>query len=275
MFRYVKILLPLMLLMCVSCAKNPYDSFYSPLPSLSSEGCAMPEVRHIENVNADPLDAVIQAWNEGYVLTGYSAWNGTRDYGVSGSEETARAKHACLVVTLKKYERMQKATEVEVWEIFDDYGYRRDVNYNPTVINQYIYMGLYFARLDPAFGSGILPLDAQLADDAHPMPERGVAVLGVRAGSAAANAGIKPGDVLLSVNGKDAGTQILESLFQTGSNTVAVLHDGKRITASCALVQVGKNVAESLRFLRQKPANSLDIMPDDRARTYVTHRVHS
>jgi S1-C subfamily serine protease len=100
--------------------------------------------------------------------------------------------------------------------------------------------GFYFSTRGPKLGVQLLPLSDQLRDHLGVEPGRGALVSSVVDDSAAARAGLKAGDVILTVDGKEvkgagdvAGT--LSKIDATRAVSIEIVRDRTRMTLTATI----------------------------------------
>jgi hypothetical protein len=208
-----------------ACA-NDYQTFYRPNANPIAPGTivAFNGEPTIRVSTGNPLDDVNALFTEGYYTVGYANFNAA-DRGVYGAIAQAKLVHAAVVVVNKKYTNtVSGAIPLTLPTSQTTYSsgtvnavgsggfatgtyngtsttYGTQTTMIPYSINRYDQTAIFAAPMVPGKRWGVLmrPLNAQ--ETTRFGTQRAVVVQAVWHGSAAFNADIIPGDVLVRING--------------------------------------------------------------------------
>ncbi len=119
-------------------------------------------------------------------------------------------------------------------------------------------------------GVGIQDLDAELAAALGLPAPRGVLVVDVEPGAPAAAAGLRRGDVILSVNGQEVDStgrlrNLIASAGANGTARLALLRDGRRVESTVRLAELAdeteRTQSSQTRPTAGKPLDGLTVEP--------------
>lgn len=248
------------------CATNGYQEFYTQLPgaqdALTNRASVAPPEPKLDRLSGDFRDYVSQYSRAGYVVIGYSSYNGPDGSADEALEQGAAVGADIVVVmsprhtetvtssipitmpTTQTSHTNSNATVYGSGGTANVYGtstttsYGSRTTYVPVTTHRYDFQAIYLVKRKYTFGA----LFSALSDDerAQIQSNKGVKIIDVVNDSPAFDADVLVGDIVLTANGRSLGSPevfmalILDSAGQRLE--LAILRNGESIRKSVQLL---------------------------------------